>query len=273
MKLSAALKELGDDVEWWNPLKEYDTVYSSKVFDFTPINAYLPEDAIKGGTGYGGDAVMADWVEHVMPDYSLYGIKGTAYGFLTRGCPRNCPFCIVTAKEGNESRHVADLSSFWRGSKYIKLLDPNLLAFRYREYLLQQLAESGAWVDFTQGLDIRLITEDNARLINRIRIQRIHFAWDNPKQDLTEHFKRFKALSQITDRRKLGVYVLTNYDSAHEEDLQRIYTLRDLGYDPYVMIYDKPNAPRRTKQLQRWVNNRIIFRSVPRFEDYDPKRG
>ena len=137
---------------------------------------------------------------------------------------------------------------------------------------MQQLIESGAWVDFTQGLDIRLVTERNTELLRRVKVKNIHFAWDNPKQDLSGHFQRFKELSGI-DYRKLGVYVLTNFDSTHEEDLHRIYTLRDLGYSPYVMIYDKANAPRETRLLQRWVNNRIIFKTVPRFEDYDARRG
>lgn len=127
-------------------------------------------------------------------------------------------------------------------------------------------------MDFTQGLDIRLVTERNTELLRRVKVKNIHFAWDNPKQDLSGHFQRFKELSGI-DYRKLGVYVLTNFDSTHEEDLHRIYTLRDLGYSPYVMIYDKANAPRETRLLQRWVNNRIIFKTVPRFEDYDARRG
>lgn len=86
-------------------------------------------------------------------------------------------------------------------------------------------------------------------------------------------FENFKKKSGITDYRRLGVYVLTNYNSSHEQDLDRVYTLRDLGYDPYVMIYEKETAPRETRLLQRWANNRIIFRSCPRFEDYDPRRG
>ena len=85
-------------------------------------------------------------------------------------------------------------------------------------------------------------------------------------------FEDFKKKSGLTDYRRLGVYVLTNYNSSHEQDLYRVYTLRDLGYDPYVMVYEKETAPRETRLLQRWANNRIIFRSCPRFEDYDPRR-
>lgn len=64
------------------------------------------------------------------------------------------------------------------------------------------------------------------------------------------------------------VYVLTNFDSTMEENLYRIYTLRDLGYDPYVMVYDKLNAPKEIRRLQRWCNNKIIFKKCPDFKDY-----
>ena len=192
---------------------------------------------------------------------------------------RLCPFCIVAGKEGRASQKVANLSEWWRGQKNIKLLDPNLLACPEHMDLLGQLAESGAWVDFTQGLDVRLTSAENVELLQRIRTQAIHFAWDNPAQDLTEHFQRFKDLSGIKDYRKLGVYVLTNYGDGGtaaekiENALRRIYPLRDMGYNPYVMIYDKPNAPREVRLLQRWCNNRIIFRAQPDFYKYDPTRG
>lgn len=275
MKLSAYHKARGDEVNWWIALERYDLVYKSKIFDFSRETEYMPQAAavIEGGTGYGLENRLPDEVEHIMPDYSLYPDFAAAYGFLTRGCPRQCPFCIVSPKEGARSVKVADLSEFWSGQRQIKLLDPNLLACEEHEDLLQQLIESGARVDFTQGLDIRLITERNAELIKRVKVKNIHFAWDNPKQDLTEDFKRFKELSGIADYRKLGVYVLTNYNSTLEEDLRRVYALRDLGYSPYVMVYDKAHAPRQARLLQRWVNNRIIFKTVPRFEDYDARRG
>ena len=274
MKLSAYHKKHGDGVDWLVALEKYDLVYKSKVFDFTPEIEYpiYADRVVEGGSGYGLDNHLPDEVEHIMPDYSLYPQFNAAYGFLTRGCPRACPFCIVAPKEGARSVKVADLSEFWNGQKQIKLLDPNLLACKEHEELLKQLIDSGASVDFTQGLDIRLVTKENAELLRRIKVKNIHFAWDNPKQDLSAQFRRFKEFSGI-DYRKLGVYVLTNFDSTHEEDLYRIYTLRDLGYSPYVMIYNKATAPRKTRLLQRWVNNRIIFKTVPRFEDYDARRG
>ena len=279
MKLSAHHKAQGDDVEMWSPEGSYDLVYKSRVFtdSYSKDTQVIVNAAhvICGGTGYGPGPDLPDAMEHARPDYSLYPqFQGTAYGFLTRGCPRNCGFCIVSGKEGRRSRKVADLSEFWDGQREIKLLDPNLLACPDHEKLILQLADSRAWVDFTQGLDIRLITPDNAALLNRVRAKIIHFAWDDPNTDLTPYFHRFLELTNIHDFRRLRVYVLVNYNSTHEQDLYRVDTLRAMSFDPYVMVYDRPSAPLVTLQLQRWVNNKRIFRVVPSFADYVPnKRG
>ena len=296
MKISAWHKSQGDTVEWCLPIDHYDIVYQSKVFDetYSPDIEWTPmaDKIIKGGTGYGLDNKLPDEIEHMYPDYSLYqheeieydedsgesftrlvGLTvDTAYGFLTRGCPRGCKFCIVAGKEGRRSIKVANLSEFWRGQKKIVLLDPNILACREHPDLLQQLIDSKACVDFTQGLDIRLTTEANISLLNQVKVKEIHFAWDNAEDDLKPYFERYKALAKHKPHGHYGtVYCLTNFGSTMEQNLYRIYTLRDLGYDPYVMVYDKPNAPKEIKDLQRWVNNRFIFRSCERFEDY--KKG
>ena len=275
MKISGWHKDRGDEVEWCFPLKHYDIVYQSKVFDdtYSPDIDWIPNaDVIhKGGTGYGLDNKLPDEIEHVYPDYTIYPklTKDTAYGFLTRGCPRACDFCIVAGKEGRKSIKVADLSEFWRGQKNIVLLDPNILACKDRMELLDQLIDSRAIVDFSQGLDIRLTNEEVAEKLGRIRVKRLHFAWDNADQDLRPYFERFtNAYSRKSSSGKM-VHVLTNFNSTMEQNLYRIYTLRDLGYDPYVMVYDKPNAPREIRDLQRWVNSKFIFRKCQRFEDYE----
>lgn len=282
MKISAYHKAHGDEVEWWWGWGRYDRVYMSKVFDETyspdipaPLNA---KEIIKGGTGYDKKNVLPPEIEHMCPDYSLYPdlTQDTAFGFLTRGCPNNCPFCGVCEKEGRQSLKVADLSEWWNGQKNIVLMDPNLLACREHLDLLQQLAASRAWVDINQGLDARLLTPKNIEAIKQIKIKEIHFAWDLMKNSerIIAGLNLWKKYGKKNKHGSWGtVYVLVNFDTTMEENLYRIYTLRDMGFDPYVMIYDKPHAEREIRLLQRWCNNKRIFKTTEHFEDYDPKRG
>lgn len=278
MKISAFHKNRGDTVEWWNGLLHYDVVYKSKVFDEMysrdNISAINADKVIMGGTGYDLHNALDDAIEHQYPDYSIYTqYSDTAYGFLSRGCPRACGFCIVSEKEGRVSNRVADLAEFWAGQRYIKLLDPNLLACKEHEKVLLQLVESKSFVDFTQGLDIRLVSADNIKLLNTIKTKALHFAWDDPNDDLIPQFIWFAEHTQIKNLRRRVVYVLTNFNSTHEQDLYRVNVLRDIGYNPYVMIFDKPNAPQITRDLQGWVNNRRIFQSTSSFEEYIPRKG
>lgn len=154
-------------------------------------------------------------------------------------------------------------------------MDANLLACRDRDELLGQLIESRAYVDFTQGLDCRLLDADAIDAINRIRLKEIHFAWDSVAED-DAVLRGLRQYAEKAKRKPHGkyatVYVLTNYGSTHEEDLYRVETLRAMGYDPYVMVYDRPNAPSITRQLQRWTNNKRIFNTVTDFKDYIPGR-
>jgi hypothetical protein len=272
MKISAWHKAQGDEVERHFPMNCYDKVYISKVFDDTPDfeTVIFADEVIKGGRAYDKKVKLPPEIESTYPDYDLYGIKNEAYGYLTRGCPWGCDFCDVQNIEGKVSYKVADLNQFWKGQKEIKLLDPNTLAYNGHMELLEQLANSGAWVDFTQGVDAWLLTLENVEMLSRIKTKMIHFAWDKADDETTPymlwHFKKRTNL----DMRKLRVYVLTNYDSTQEQDLYRIYKLKELGYDPYVMVFNKQTAPRKIKQMQRWVNNKFIFRSgqAETFEDY-----
>lgn len=288
MKISAWHKAQGDIVSWYDPMfsEHMDKVYMSKVFSFSPDFEYFirADEVVTGGSGYCIDLVngkevfdkskdidLPAEIEHIYPDYSLYGIEDTAYGFLSRGCPRGCSFCHVEAKEGRRSYKVADLSEFWSGQKNIVLCDPNILACRDWKDLLQQLIDSKAWVDINQGLDIRLMTEEKAEMLKQVKIKQWHFAWDRyeDKDKILPKFKMFKDITGINER-NLTVYVLCNFNTTFEQDLERINTLREMGYWAYVMLYDKEHIPQghNLKKLARWVNNRFVFAKCERFEDY-----
>lgn len=292
MKLSAYHKSKGDTVEWWwSDLVHYDVVYMSKVFSDAyspdvpePVNA---EKVVKGGTGYAIELIdgkevyrkeldhdLPDEVEHIYPDYSLYPeytgwgqplTKQVAYGFLSRGCPRGCAFCHVAPKEGKRARKVADLSEFWRGQGKIVLSDPNLLACRDREDLLDQLRESGAKVELNQGIDARLITPEIATMLAEIKLVSAHFAMDTMKdmepviKGLRNYIEAYKATGKKWGWRKAMVYVLTNFDTTHAQDMERIKAIQAVGAWPYVMVYNKPSAPKITRRLQRWTNNIMLY--------------
>lgn len=215
------------------------------------------------------DPQLPPHMERMFPDYSIYPQFDFAVAMTSRGCPRGCAFCHVASKEGRCSVKVADVKDFWNGQKTIVVLDPNITACREKRDLLAQYRETGAVIDFSQGLDIRLINDEDISDLKAMKLKNIHFAWDNPKEDLAEKFRYYASHGKKAAHGGFGtVYCLTNFNSSMEENLYRIYTLRDLGYDPYVMVYDKPHAPQEIKRLQRWVNNKYIFKSCKRFEDY-----
>ena len=282
MKLSAYHKMKGDHVEWYDPLTEWqrqpDIVYMAKVFSFTEdyMHPVVAKKIVHGGTGYyypDGGEPLPEEIEHVYPDYSLYPAltQDTAFGFLTRGCPRGCGFCVVGEKEGRKSVKVAELSEFWRGQKYIELLDPNMFACKDWKALSEQLIDSKAYINFNQGCDIRIMTSEMAETIKKMKIKQIHFAWDR-YEDKEKIVPKFKLFQEITGwrRGKMSVYVLVGYGTTFEQDLERVYTLIDLGYSPYVMIYDKYKREAKDPlvRLQRWVNARLCYSTCKKFEDY-----
>lgn len=237
MRISSFHKQRGDTVEWWwSDFVHYDIVYMSKIFSDTytadvpePLNA---DRVIKGGTGYcihlGNDGKehfdksknteLPPEIERCFPDYSIYPQFPFAVSMTSRGCPRGCAFCHVAAKEGRCAKKVADVSDFWCGQKEIKVLDPNITACAEKRDLMQQYIDTRAIIDFTQGLDIRLLNQYDIEDINKMRVGTLHFAWDNPKDDLESKFSDFA--KGFRRKSNIGmVYCLTNYNSTMEENL------------------------------------------------------
>lgn len=295
MKLSQWHKAQGDSVEWYEPLTsgELDRVYVAKVFSFSEEYPYFinAKEVVRGGSGYCIDLIegveqyiakrdnaLPEEVEHIYPDYSIYGITDTAYGFITRGCPRGCGFCHVGVKEGKRAYKVAELREFWDGQKNINLLDPNITAVKECEDIFDELIGTGANIDFSQGLDIRLMTEAKAMKLKRMKIKQIHFSWDRweDKDIVLPRFKEFMDIYQ-GHRGKCQVYVLSNYDTTIEQDLERCYLLRDMGYAPYLTIYNKDSLEKGHPLLDvaRYVNNRWVFYSdtCKTFEEYRNNKG
>jgi hypothetical protein len=294
MKLSAYHKSIGDEVAFARAAETYDRVYMSKTFTESaePNLALRCDDIVRGGSGYDLTTKLPEIVEHMHPDYDLYPQFDFALGWLTRGCPRtNHTFCITPTKDGCKSVKVTDLSEFWSGQQKIVLLDQNLLACKGRMDLLGQLGESNVEIEFNGGLDVRFLDDPILTALRKLKVRYYHFAWDDPKEDLEQKFLMFKE-SRIRTPNKVSVYVLVNFWSSLEEDLHRIYTLRAMGYLPFVMVYDKqryvdsrgrwlPEVADRFTQsqlthfkavqhIQRWCNSRGIIKVCPSLSDYEP---
>ena len=229
------------------------------------------------------DPPLPDEIETIYPDYSLYPEytgygkrlrSQTAYGFLTRGCPRGCGFCHVAPKEGKCSHKVADLSQFWSGQGNICLSDPNILACKDAPELLDQLVKSNAKIEFNQGLDARLITPEKAEYLAKMKLKMPHFAMDSMKavepvkRGLKLYVDACKKIKGKWNWRNARVFCLVNFDTTHKEDLERIKVIQDCECWPYVMIYNKPSAPAITRRLQRWTNNAMLYARAKTFEDY-----
>lgn len=183
MKISAFHKSIGDTVEWWETFEQYDKVYSSKVFDFTPENPYLPADTIKGGTGYGKFEELPLEIDSVFPDYSIYPECDYAIGYITRGCIRNCPWCYVPKKEGAIKPYRKWQELVRADSKKLVLMDNNILACEYGVSQLAELSETDYLIDINQGMDIRLINDEIVKAFSRMKwIRFIRFSCDTKSQ-------------------------------------------------------------------------------------------
>lgn len=276
MKLSAWHKAQGDTVEWWTPLLTYDRVYSSKVFTFTDENPYLPPDTIKGGTGYGKLDELPPEIDAMFPDYSIYPDCNHAIGFLTRGCIRKCPWCIVPKKEGQIRPYQTWQEIKRPGSRDIVFMDNNVLACQHGLEQIEDMGGKNVRVDFNQGLDARLITDDVAKMLSKLKwIRQIRMSADTDAM-LDVVLTAIDRLGEYGVKPySVFVYVLVQDVESAE---RRVIALRKVGADPFAQPYRDFTAntepPLEQRRFARWVNDKAIFKTVPTFAEYRArKRG
>ena len=273
MKISAWHKAQGDTVEWWNPLLQYDRIYSSKVFTFTPEDPYLPPDTIKGGTGYGIYDSLPDEIDDMFPDYSIYPKVSYAIGYLTRGCIRSCPWCVVPKKEGKIRAYKT-----WReikrpDSRDIVFMDNNVLACEHGIEQMKDMVGENVRIDFNQGLDARLITPEIAELLGKLKwIEYVRVSCDTDAMlDVVLEKAQLLERGGVKPWR-VFVYVLVQDIPSAEK---RCIALREAGLNPFAQPYrdftTNAEPAEELKRFARWVNHKAIFNTVPTFAEYKKK--
>jgi len=270
MKISAWHKARDDIVERWNALEDYDAVYSSKVFTFTPENKYLPPDTIKGGTGYDIKSRLPPEIEKCRPDYSIYPECDYVIGFVTRGCPNNCPWCCVPEKEGGITPYseIKDIADGWRN---IVLMDNNILA---SDHGIRELEKCAYSIDINQGLDTRLVDRHIADILARIHWTKyIRFACDR----LSAVKPLMRAVKLLNERgvssSRIFVYFLVR-DIA--EAMDRVRELRQLGtITLYAQAYRDFKNPEKPvdKEAYYFATKYIYSGQWRKYDWYDTPWG
>jgi len=267
MKISAYHKKKGDLVEWFHPaFGKYDLVYASKVFTFTPDYDYYPKGVIKGGTGY-RDYVSMIPDDLICPDYDLYDLN-YSMGFLTRGCPNKCDWCVVPEKEGG-IRPAQDIRRFAR-HRDVVLLDNNVLSSDFGIKQIEKIIKLKFKIDFNQGLDARLIDKPMARLLAKVRwLKPIRLASDNQLQKISVE-------RAVNNLRKAGATPKNYFCYMLVKDVNEAYDrsehLRLLGCDafaqPYIDFREDSKPPTRDqKDFARWVDCKWLWKKQS-WQDY-----
>jgi len=272
MKLSAFHKAKGDEVYLNFPLVQPDATYASCVFTKNLLKLFaFPSNMTIGGPGSGFKTKLPPEVEHIMPDYSLYGLKHSM-GFTSRGCIRHCPWCIVPDLEGMV-QPWAEIYEFWdRSHDKIILLDNNLLAAPNWKKTLEDLARERVRVDFNQGLDIRLIDEEKANCLARVAFTKwLRFSFDEPAME-TDVRGGIAALQKAgISPSRLMFYLLVGFDTSYKQDMERISMLRGYNCDYFAMQYQPVNGvmrrvvwdgPGRLEEFCRWINVKRLHRNM-----------
>lgn len=274
MKLSAWHKRRGDTVEWWSGFAHYDRVYLSKVFTFTPDHDTVidADEIIRGGTGYRDYGSLPPEIETMFPDYSIYPQYTKAVGFLTRGCIRDCPWCVVPRKEGS-IRPAADWDDILRpDSREIVFMDNNVLACDHGLDQIEQMGYEKVWVDFNQGLDARLITPKVAKLLADLHwIRFVRLSCDTSAMlPVVEQAVSYLREAGVAPSRFWAYVLVQDVEDAH----RRVLALEKMGVLPFAQPYrdfDGGEPPQEQKAFARWVNIRSVHNSCT-WDDYDDSR-
>lgn len=274
MKIAAFHKAKGDNVEWAMPMfGQYDRVYQSKIFTFTPDEQTDWRcEVVKGGTGYDIRSRLADEIEaSKRMDYSIYPQYPFSIQFFSRGCIRRCPFCLVHDKEGEI--HAVEPVALNPDGQWIEVLDNNFFANPEWLTAVQYLISTKQPVNLN-GVDVRIMNEEQAFWLNKLRLRRsIHIAWDLPQLDLTE---KLREVTHYIKPYKLMCYILVGFNSTIEQDMYRIERCRELGIKPYVMPYrdfeNKTRPSQYARDLAQYVNKPQIFKTCS-FADFMPRKG
>lgn len=258
-KIEKYHKDRGDKVTWDFPLMtdHADKIYVSVIYTWNKDKCKEWEGRAEiGGSGYDLKKVLPPEIEKVKPRIN--------WGFTTRGCIRNCPFCVVPEKEGG-IKVVGDIYDIWDGAaEKITLLDNNILALPDHFFkICNQLKKENLRVDFNQGLDCRLLTEKVAQTLKGLRIKHYRFSFDHPSQ------KSFvKKAVGLLKKYKMDTtwYVLVGFDTDIEEDFERLNYLRNNGQGVFVQRYNFVRKPIYIRMMQ-WANQHGVFKKMT-FEQF-----
>lgn len=281
MKISRYYKQRGDEVEFYNFFDHYDIVYKSKVFTFTPdIDYYVNADKVEsGGTGYDLYKTLPEEIDRLQPDYDLYPNidKKKAYGFLTRGCSNKCPWCVVPVKEG-KIRPYMDVDEIGiEGRTHLVLMDNNILACDYGLRQIEKIVERGYRVDFNQALDARLVTEDIAKMLAKVKwLSKIRFGCDTQKQ-VGECIKAMDMIDKYRGRNAEYLLYTMIYGDI-KECIERLSYFRN---NKHVRIVGQPfrdfnnlkqKIPQWQKDMAHWSNRHQLYATCD-FKDFEPRKG
>jgi len=270
MKLCQFHKARGDDVVWYDPLfaGDCDKIYASKIFKFSDGSLLDPERMEIGGSSVSLSKELPEEVDSLPPDYTLYNYPHNI-GFLMRGCRFRCAFCIVPKKEGRPVAHRT-VEEIWtqRDSDFLVLLDNDFFGNPLWKDRIQEIKSLNLRVNFSQGINIRIITEEQAEALASVRFSNLggtkkqaHFAWDQFKDERLINRGIDRCVAAGIKTYQMAFFVLVGFDTTPEEDMYRVETLRSRGCDPYAMPYDRSDPYQ--KAFCRWVNHKAIFKSVP----------